>query len=380
MTADNTNVEMSNDEPAEVEVLDLHPEAGDVKAEVITGLRMTPKRIPSKYFYDTDGSALFEEICDQPEYYPTRVEMAITKKNAVEIAERCGARCLLVEFGSGSGVKTRVILEHLDDPAGYVPIDISRSALVASSRELNHEFPDLEVLPVLADYTRPYSLPTPKRTPARRVAYFPGSTIGNFIPEVAVEFLRRVALACGPGGGLVIGVDRYKSREILEPAYNDAAGVTAAFNLNLLKRVKSELGGDLDIDGFRHKAIWVNDLLDPDVLHGIDMADAVPGGWRHASAGIGRMEMRLISKRQQRVHIGETLLEFEQDEPIITEYSYKYSPKAFIALAAEAGFQPEAMWTDQDGLFSLHFLGLSSQDPGSLSSTSQNLSAEEISS
>ena len=343
---------------ADIHILDLRPETGDVRAEVIAGLRSTPKRIPSKFFYDTKGSRLFEEICDQPEYYPTRVELEITRRHAVDIAERCGPRCLLVEFGSGSGVKTRVLLARLEDPVGYVPIDISRSALVNSSRSLNAEFPALEVLPVLADYTRPIQLPVPRRQPARRVAYFPGSTIGNFIPEVASGFLSRIAAACGPGGGLVIGVDRYKASELLEPAYNDAAGVTAEFNLNLLARINRELNADFDLDTFEHRAIWVDDLLQPDILHGIDMREAVPGGWRHAAAGIGRMEMRLISLRAQAVQVGAQTITFDEGEPIITEYSYKYTPEAFIALAAESGFRPEALWTDPDELFGLHFFGL----------------------
>ncbi len=343
---------------AGIRVRDQKPEVGDVRAEVLSGLRLMPKRIPSKYFYDAKGSALFERISELPEYYPTRVELEITRKNADDIAARCGPRCLLVEFGSGSGLKTRVILERLKDPVGYVPIDISRSALVGSSLELNADFPDLEVMPVLADYTRPITLPEPRREPTRRVAYFPGSTIGNFIPEVAVAFLRRVAAACGQGGGLIIGVDRYKAREILLPAYDDAAGVTAAFNLNLLERLNRELDANFDLSAFSHAVLWVDDLVQADILYGIDMTLAIPGGWRHAAAGIGRIEMRLISQRDQNVLIGDEVIAFDYGEPIITEYSYKFSPEAFIALAAEAGFRPEALWTDQNALFSLHFLGL----------------------
>lgn len=323
------------DEPANLRFLDLHPEAGDFRAEVLEGLADTPKRLPTKYFYDARGSQLFDAICALPEYYPTRAEIEITQREAEAIAVDVGPDALLVEYGSGSSLKTRILLEHLRQPAGYLPIDISKAHLLATARQLARDFPAIEILPVCADYTQPIELPAPSRPARRRVVYFPGSTIGNFTPDRAEAFLRRIGQVAGPGGGLLIGVDLDKDRAILEPAYDDAAGVTAAFNLNLLARINRELGADFDLACFRHRAFY-NDAL--------------------GQPGLGRIEMHLESCRAQRVTVAGQGFDFDAGECVLTEYSYKYGREAFAALAARAGFAVRSFWTDAAGRFSVQML------------------------
>jgi len=309
---------------------DFGPEASDFRRDVLAGLRRSPRSIPSKYLYDERGSELFERICELQEYYPTRTELAITRKHLAEIADCLGPRCLLVEYGSGSSLKTRILLDRLEEPAGYVPIDISREHLARSAAELDAAYPGLEVLPVCADYTGDYDLPRPRREPRHVVVYFPGSTIGNFTPPEARDFLAHVAEVCGPGGGLLIGVDLVKGREILERAYDDAAGVTAAFNRNLLARANRELGADFDPDGFAHLAVW--------------------------NAELGRIEMHLESRRDQEVRVGDERLCFRAGERIHTENSYKYEVDQFAALAGSAGLDMVAVWTDPERLFSVQYL------------------------
>jgi len=309
---------------------DFGPEASGFRRDVLEGLRRSPRSIPSKYLYDERGSQLFERICELEEYYPTRTELAITRKHLTEIADCLGPRCLLVEYGSGSSLKTRILLDRLEDPAGYVPIDISREHLMRSAAELDAAYPGLEVLPVCADYTGDYELPRPRRRPHHVVVYFPGSTIGNFTPPAARDFLAHVGEVGGPGGGLLIGVDLVKDRETLERAYDDADGVTAAFNRNLLVRANRELGADFDPDGFAHVAVW-NEKL-------------------------GRIEMHLESRCDQEVQVGGERLHFRAGERIHTENSYKYGVEQFAALAGSAGLDAVAVWTDPEHLFSLQYL------------------------
>lgn len=335
---------MSSVATEDIQLLDLHPEPADMRAEVLEGLRREPPRIPSKFFYDERGSALFDAICELPEYYPTRTELAITRERAAEIAELVGPGALLVEYGSGSSVKTRVLLDALPRLAGYVPIDISKDHLLSTARRLVADYPDLEVLPVCADYTRTLPIPTPELPVGRRVAYFPGSTIGNFLPTAARAFLGRIARTVGPGGGLLIGVDLVKEKAQLEAAYDDAAGVTAAFNLNLLARINRELDASFDLDGFRHKALF-RELPGP----------GVPDGGSLAALGRGRIEMWLRSLRAQEVDVAGERFAFAEGDEILTEYSYKYSLAAFAELAAEAGLDRVRAWTDPEERFSVQY-------------------------
>lgn len=317
--------------PGGVTVLDLEPAASDFQAEAIAGLSASPRTLPSKFFYDERGAELFLEITELPEYYVTRTETEILRRHAPEMAESIGANAELVGFGTGAGIKTRMLLEQLENPIAYVPIDISRQSLIESADALGREMPKLEILPVCADYLQPIRLPTPQRTPDHVAVYFPGSTIGNLEPEVAQDFLRRVCRLCGRSGGLIIGVDLQKSPAVLEAAYNDSAGVTAAFNLNLLVRANRELGADFEIDCWRHRAIY--------------------------NQALGRIEMHLISEKDQTVHIGQEAFHFDAGEKIITEYSYKHTIEGFTALAASAGFRLSRTWTDPQKLFAVfHFV------------------------
>lgn len=309
---------------------DYEPEREQLLQDALAGLHASPKQLPCKYFYDEQGSALFEQICELPEYYPTRTELAIMRKHASEMAECLGARCLLIEYGSGSGAKTRLLLDQLVSPAAYVPVDISREHLVATARLLASDYPDLEILPVCADFTKPFGLPIPARPPERHAVYFPGSTIGNFTRRRAIELLQNVAALCGKTGIFLIGVDLVKDRATLERAYDDASGVTAEFNRNLLRRLNRELGADFVPERFAHRAVWVEDA--------------------------GRIEMHLVSDSEQQVHLGSEIISFSPGESICTEHSHKYTLASFSALAAEAGFRVEHVWTDSEGLFSVQAL------------------------
>jgi L-histidine Nalpha-methyltransferase len=302
--------------------------------EACTGLLKPQKTLPCKYLYDDQGSQWFNEICDLDEYYPTRTESAILRDNIREIAEVIGPECRLVEFGSGTSTKTRLLLEHLEDLVSYTPIDISSAQLFDSCGKLERDFPALEILPMAADYTDTLELPFLGRPAQKVVAFFPGSTIGNFRPYEAVSFLQRVAGLCGRGGGLLVGVDLTKDRRLLEAAYNDREGVTAEFNLNLLTRANRELGSDFDLCSFRHQAIY----------------DEV----------LGRIEMRLVSLRPQVVRIADQEFFFGEDEYITTEYSYKYSLPKFTSLARRAGFEVLNVWVDSNKWFSVQYLGVRS--------------------
>ena len=306
------------------------PSREAMRAEVLTGLRCEQKELPCKLLYDERGSQLFEDITRAPEYYPTNAEISILEARASEMAKRLGRRCLLIEFGSGSSLKTRILLDELIEPAGYVPIDISEEHLVASAAELRPRYPDLEILPVAADYMQEIEIPATRIEPARRDVFFPGGTIGNFHRDEALDFLRRKADLVGAGGGLLIGVDLKKDPAVLERAYDDSAGITAQFNLNLLVRLNRELDTDFVTDQFRHRAIYNEEA--------------------------GRVEMHLDCLADQVVHVAGEEIAFRKGESIWTESSYKYAVADFHALAAEAGLEDEMVWTDDQDLFSLHFL------------------------
>lgn len=316
-------------QPAEeLALVDLEPATDRFLGEVLDGLSRASKALPTAFLYDQRGSQLFDAICELPEYYPTRTELRIMRAHIDEMSEEIGPRALLVEWGSGSSLKTRLLLKHLVDPVGYVPVDISRDHLQASAEALAARFPGLEVLPVCADFTRPFDVPAPAHTPRRRVLYFPGSTIGNFRPATAARLMHQMADEVGPGGGLLIGVDLRKDPERLQAAYDDAQGVTAQFNLNLLHRINRELGADFDVSSFRHEASY--DRFE------------------------GRIEMRLVSLRPQTVKIGSRSFAFAEGERIHTEYSHKYTIEGFAELAGHAGFRRRHVWTDPERLFSVH--------------------------
>ena len=295
------------------------------RADVLAGLSQERKRLPSKYFYDATGSRLFDRITELPEYYPTRTELAIMRDHSGAMATRCGPRCLLVELGAGSLTKVRILLNALDRIAGYVPVDVSGEHLRQAAAALADDYPTLDVSPVVADFTRPFALPDVSAE--RKVVYFPGSTIGNFDPPEADALLRRVAALVGPGGGLLLGVDLRKDVAILEPAYNDAAGVTAAFNRNLLERINRELGANFDLAAFRHVAFY--------------------------SSERSRIEMHLVSVETQRVQIGPTVFGFHLGESIHTENSYKYDVSELAERAAACGLRLDETWTDERGYFAV---------------------------
>ena len=311
---------------------DLAPGEESFRDAVLNGVGRVRKSIPCKFFYDARGSALFEQICRLPEYYPTRTEIAILEENSGDIAAQIGAGCRLIEFGSGASQKVRILLEALDRPAAYVPVDISREHLQDAARSLAEDFPSVPVIAICADYTRPFRLPALPGPSDKRVGFFPGSTIGNFEPDAAVDFLANYARILGPGGEMLIGVDLKKDPAILEAAYNDRAGVTAEFNLNLIVRINRELDGDLNIGRFEHVAFY-NEVE-------------------------GRIEIYIRSLANQEAWIAGTPILFAKGELIHTEYSYKYSVAEFRALARRAGFSPVDSWTDPAQLFSVHYFRL----------------------
>jgi len=301
--------------------------------DILHGLHSTPKRLSPTYFYDERGSKLFDEICELPEYYITRTETTILERDAREIARRIGENVMLVELGSGASTKTRLLLDQMPDLAAYVPVDISRTHLFAAARRISASYPALEVLPACADFTQPFTLPKPRRAPSRVVLFFPGSTIGNFDPPEAIELMRTMrvmAHTSGHDAGLVIGFDLVKDPRILERAYNDAAGITAEFNLNVLRRINHELEANFDLRSFRHQAVWV--------------------------PGESRIEMRLISQRAQNVSIAGEVISFKPDEPIVTEHCHKYTPELFARQAQAAGWIERQTWGDPDGYFQVQYL------------------------
>jgi dimethylhistidine N-methyltransferase len=299
-------------------------------ADVLKGLKSTPKRISPKYFYDAAGSALFERITNLPEYYLTRSELRILQDNAAAIAAYIPPGSALVEFGSGSSRKTRILLAAAPQLAAYVPVDICGPVLEEEAAGLRREFPKLHVEPVTADFTHPFDLPA--SVPAVRVGFFPGSTIGNFEPHEAATFLRNAAQILGPGATLIVGTDLQKDSSILNAAYNDAAGVTEAFNLNLLARINRELDGKFDLDSFEHHAFYNRERQ--------------------------RIEMHLASNKRQKVRVAGECVDFRAGETIHTENSYKYSADSFSALARGTGWTPVASWSDPNCYFCVHALAL----------------------
>jgi L-histidine Nalpha-methyltransferase len=317
---------------AELDLADasLSPEREAFLRDVVTGLAASPKAIPSKYFYDEEGSRLFEQICELDAYYPTRTEIAILRDNAGEIAELIGEGAVLVEPGAGAAQKVRVLLDAAEEALkAYVPLDISGEHLIEASEKLAADYPRMKIVPIVADFSKPFDLDA-EAPSGRRVGFFPGSTIGNFTPEQARAFLARLLGLLGPGSGLVIGVDLQKDVGVLERAYDDPEGVTAAFNLNLLTRINAELGGDFDLASFAHKAIY--------------------------NAQKSRIEMHLVSLAAQTVTVSGESFAFGEGETIHTENSCKYTVEGFAALAEQAGWTVERVWTDENRLFSVHYL------------------------
>lgn len=312
------------------QLTDLQPTRDDLRGDILAGLSATPKRLPSKYFYDRRGSELFEEITRQPEYYLTRVELELLAMSAAGIAAAVGARTHVVEYGSGSGRKTHLLLDALDDPVAYTPVEISRSALVGSVERLDREFSPVQMLPVLGDFTQPLPLPAPERTARRVLVFFPGSTLGNLTDSEAVRLLEAMRKTMGPRGAALIGIDLQKSPALIEAAYNDAAGVTSAFTLNLLVRLNRELGADFDLEAFRHRAIYV--------------------------AETGRIETFIDSLRDQIVMVHEQPFAFAAGEAMHVEYSHKYTDEGFAALAARAGLVVVQRWNDPKDWFGLRLL------------------------
>jgi dimethylhistidine N-methyltransferase len=318
---------------SDVTLRDYAPPKQQFLSDVLEGLQSPQKSLPCKYLYDENGSQLFEQICELDEYYLTRTELEIMRECAQEITAQLGDRCVLVEYGSGSSLKTRTLLDHLDDPVAYVPVDISKEHLKRTATELADRYPKLAVKPVCADFTRPFEPPTIEVPGQRTIVYFPGSTIGNFDPFEAGELLENIVEVVGCDGGLLIGVDLHKPRAILEPAYNDQLGITQAFNLNLLTRINRELGADFQLDRFRHRAVY-NDAET-------------------------RVEMHLVSQADQTVELDDVEIEFERGESIHTENSYKYTLDQFRAIADKSGFTVEQVWRDKDSLFSVQYLEVS---------------------
>ena len=305
------------------------PDDGSFRDDVWAGLGASPKTLPAKYFYDAAGSALFEAITVLPEYYPTRTELAILDARGPEIAAAIPPGATLVEFGSGSTVKLRRLLQHLTGLAAYVPVDVSGDFLREQAEVLARDMPDLAIAPVAADFTQAFALPAGVGE-GPRAGFFPGSTIGNFQPDEAVRLLDHFGTILGAGARLVVGVDLVKDRAVLEAAYDDAAGVTAAFNRNLLTRINRELAGDAVPDRFAHRAVF--------------------------NADASRIEMHLVSRAAQTVTVAGRGFAFAEGETIHTENSYKYTIASFQALAARAGWSAGEAWTDPDGLFSVHAL------------------------
>ena len=298
------------------------------RADVLSGLSARRKTLPAKYFYDSAGSLLFDRITELDEYYPTRTETALLTDIAGEIAHLAGPDAVVVEFGAGSLAKIRILLDALRTPRAYMPIDVSGAHLMAAAAELRGHYPELHVTPIIADFTEPLTIPFAGN--ANVFGFFPGSTIGNFDPPEARRFLRRASATLPKGALFLVGADTKKDRAILERAYNDSEGVTAAFNLNLLARINRELGGDFDLSRFRHRAFYNHDL--------------------------GRIEMHLESTGAQTVHVAGRSVRFAEGETIHTENSYKYSAPQFATLAASSGWTARRLWTADRNLFALHLL------------------------
>jgi len=298
--------------------------------DVLAGLKKSPKELSPVWFYDELGSFLFDSICELPEYYITRTELQIMREHAAEMAASLGPDTALIEFGSGTSMKTRLLLDHLEMPRAYVPVDIAREHLLDAAGTLARDYPHLRVIPVCADFTQPFDLPANVAVARRRAVYFPGSTLGNFNNDQARQLLKRMRQIIGRNGAVLIGIDLRKDPHVLERAYDDSAGVTAEFNLNALRHVNRELGADFDLDAFEHLATWVeND---------------------------SRIEMHLVSKRDQVVHLGGESVRIARGEHLRTEYCHKYTLDAFANLAGTAGLAVQRVWMDPQEQFSIQLL------------------------
>lgn len=302
----------------------------DFLNDVIEGLSQNPKTLKPKYFYDNRGAQLFTEICTTPEYYPTRTEIKILNQNAEDIASQIGDNTALIEYGSGALEKIKILLNFLNEPVGLIPVDISEDQLFASAKNLENLYPDLEILPVAADFTKPIPIPEFSHPPKRYVAFFPGSTIGNFEPDLAIQFLEGVTKTIGLDGLLLIGFDLKKDIETLLAAYDDQRGITSSFNKNLLSRINDELGGNFNLDTFEHVARY--------------------------NENKGRIEMHLKSTTEQTVSINKELFEFLEGETIHTENCYKFTKESFTAMSSKAGLYPVKTWTDDQNLFAVMLL------------------------
>ena len=321
---------MSRSTGARVALRDYHPQQESMRDAILEGLRLKQKTLPAFYFYDERGSQLFDQITELPEYYLTRTEISIMREHGPEIGALIGEHASIIELGSGSSLKTRLLIDSLRKLAAYVPVEIARDQLMMAARSIAADYPHVEVLPVCADFSEPFDLPHPRVEPLRNLVYFPGSTIGNFRSHEAYDLLRAMRRIAAPGGALLIGVDLVKDRATLERAYNDSQGVTAEFNLNMFVRLNRELDADFDLDAFRHRAVW--------------------------NEAKSRIEMHLVSLRAQTVVVAGESVDFRAGEYILSECSYKYTPQGFAALAAEAGFAVRRVWTDPAGLFSVQYL------------------------
>ena len=302
----------------------------DERSDILDGLNQDQKQLSPKYFYDETGSRLFDQICDLPEYYLTRTELGIMREHVEAMTGLMGPRASIIELGSGSSLKTRILLDHVEEPAAYVPVDISRDHLLKTAGCLADDYPEIEILPVCADFTQSFELPEPAVEPDRHVVYFPGSTIGNFSRDDAIDLLKQVRQVVNGNGALLVGVDLIKPRKVVEAAYNDTAGVTAKFNKNILARINRDHAGAFDPSRFEHDAVY-------DEEH-------------------HRIEMRLISCEEQDIPIAGESIHFEKGEYIVTEHSHKYSIDEFGSIGEEAEFSLKDIWTDPDQLFSVQFL------------------------
>lgn len=310
------------------EFFDLKPDGAQLLADVTSGFRASPKTLPAKYFYDARGAELFERICELPEYYPTRTEIAIMQAHVNDMATAISRQSCIIEFGSGSGRKTRMLLDA-SMPKAYMPIDISREQLITAGQAIAGDYPHINVRAVCVDYTQTLELPTSDLAELAKTVYFPGSTIGNFTPDEARAFLARSKAIVGVNGGLLIGVDLKKDKAVLDAAYDDAAGVTAEFNLNVLTRIERELGARIDRSAFEHLAFY--------------------------NEALGRIEMHLRAIHDNDIVIDGETYRFAAGETIHTENSYKYHVDEFAALGESAGWHHAAVWTDRDRLFSVHY-------------------------
>lgn len=313
-----------------MQLYDFAPTTGNLYAETLDGLRRSDKRLPGTLLYDERGSQIFDKICEQPEYYLTRTELGIMQQSIQEIAALLGAGVALVEYGSGSSLKTAILLDHLPALACYIPIDISKEHLLNAANRLAAQYPHLEILPVCADYSQPFQLPTPSQAATRYVAYYPGSTISHFHPADAVAFLTQVRQVCGPDSRLLLGVDLKKAAHIIEPAYNDRAGFSRAFTDNILHHINQRFAATFDPTGFAHLAFY--------------------------NEAVGRVEFYLASQRPQLAQINGERIPFAAGERINLAYSYKYSLPEFAELAAKAGWSVQRVWTDDQHLFSVQCL------------------------